>query len=324
MQLLAFSGYLGVEVFFVLSGFLIGNILHNMFANNFSWPQVRIFLKRRWFRTLPNYYLILLVNIAIAGYIGYDIAGLWRYFFFQQNFASPMLPFFTESWSLSIEEFAYLILPIALLMVRGRKRAAYLLVIVLLWSLPIIAKIFNHFTTENPSIDHWNVAVKSVVIFRLDAIFTGVIYSFIYCNFRRWWIRSSAHILALGLFLIGFLIFGIGQLGLLIGEYPFFWNVVYLPLTSVAVACFLPVLSGWLDAPSAFKTPVTFTSKISYSIYLLHYGVVLQLMRSQYEIDGAPTLSLILFTSIYFVLSFVLSGLLYRFYEFPMMNLRDT
>jgi peptidoglycan/LPS O-acetylase OafA/YrhL len=69
-QLLQLFGFFGVEIFFVLSGFLIGKILYQLYLKaDFSLATVFYFLKRRWFRTLPNYYLILLINILIAGYV---------------------------------------------------------------------------------------------------------------------------------------------------------------------------------------------------------------------------------------------------------------
>jgi len=117
-QLLQLFGFFGVEIFFVLSGFLIGKILYQLYLKeDFSLATVFYFLKRRWYRTLPNYYLVLLINIIIAGFIGYEMPQLWRYFFFLQNFKVSMLPFFTESWSLAVEEFAYVVLPFFIFMV---------------------------------------------------------------------------------------------------------------------------------------------------------------------------------------------------------------
>jgi peptidoglycan/LPS O-acetylase OafA/YrhL len=325
MQLLALSGYLGVEVFFVLSGFLIGNILYRMFLEKFTLSSTIIFLKRRWYRTLPNYYLILLVNIGIANYIGYEIAELWRYFLFLQNFAMPMLPFFTESWSLSIEEFAYVLLPLSLLLAASfnNRKVTFFNVVFVLWVVFILNKMYYHSNSEVLSMDQWNLAVKSVVIFRLDAILTGVLCSWLYWNYRRSWNALRRIFLGIGILMLIFLVFGVGILGLFIENYPFFWNVLYLPLTSIMVACFLPVLSTWRSTASALSLPVTFVSKISYSMYLLHYGVVLQLMKFQYHIDGATLTELVFFTAIYFAATIVLSCLLYRFYERPMMDLRD-
>ena len=117
-QFLQLFGFLGVELFFVLSGFLIGTIFYKLYLkDDFSIQSVFYFLKRRWFRTLPNYYLFLLLNTLIALYIGYSLIEWWKYLFFLQNFHTTMLPFFPESWSLSVEEFAYVGLPFSVLLV---------------------------------------------------------------------------------------------------------------------------------------------------------------------------------------------------------------
>ena len=89
----------GVELFFVLSGFLIGSILLKLVNDN---PQLKPtdllnFWKRRWFRTLPNYYLILLVNWIIVKYkiIDGNIEAFnWKFIFFLHNFAEPFQQFF--------------------------------------------------------------------------------------------------------------------------------------------------------------------------------------------------------------------------------------
>lgn len=52
-----FLGFLGVEIFFVLSGFLIGGILFRQDAYLAGSRGLIAFYLRRWFRTLPNYYL---------------------------------------------------------------------------------------------------------------------------------------------------------------------------------------------------------------------------------------------------------------------------
>jgi peptidoglycan/LPS O-acetylase OafA/YrhL len=59
------NGVDGVELFFVLSGFLIGSILIKKIEKEekFGLKSIMHFWKRRWFRTLPNYYLILFLNV---------------------------------------------------------------------------------------------------------------------------------------------------------------------------------------------------------------------------------------------------------------------
>jgi len=103
----------GVELFFVLSGFLIGTILIKIFEKNngLRTKEMISFWKRRWFRTLPNYYLILGVNVILVsnGIIKGDIEQFnWKFLFFLQNFNSYFTDFFWESWSLTIEEWFYI------------------------------------------------------------------------------------------------------------------------------------------------------------------------------------------------------------------------
>ena len=328
-QLLTLFGFFGVEIFFVLSGFLIGKILYQLYLkDDFSIATVFYFLKRRWFRTLPNYFLILLLNIIIASIIGYSLPSLWRYFFFLQNFKITMLPFFPESWSLSVEEFAYLVLPFfllffALLFKPKNKTRFFLLAVVSLILIFFCAKIYYQNTTTNTTIDQWNLSLKSVVIYRLDSIFIGVFCSWFYFNFTSFWQKSKQLLFVLGTLFFGFLFSGIGHLGLFIETHATLWNVFYLPFVSIAVACFLPFLSEWKEEKSVLKNPITFISIISYSVYLLHYSVVLQLMKYFIPLNSQNQFLLYTFVFVYMAITFLLSYLLYRFYEKPMMDLRD-
>ena len=328
--LLALSGFLGVEIFFVLSGFLIGRIIYRQFTeSDFDRNAVLYFLKRRWFRTLPNYFLILMVNLIIAFFLNYKVDGLWQYFFFLQNFSAPMLPFFTESWSLSVEEFAYVILPLSLLGAfalsnAANRRTRFLWVVLLLISIFLTTKIIYHANTANSTIDQWNLALKSVVIFRLDSIFIGVLAAWISVNFPGSWQRAAKILTVAGMAMIAFYTFGVGFLGLFIDRYPFFWNVVYLPLASVSIAFFLPVLSGWKTAKGVLKTPITFIALISYSMYLLHYGVVLQTMKHFVATENLTSTWRLVFTLVYIIVTIFFSALLYRYFEKPMTDMRPS
>ena len=127
----------------------------------------------------------------------------------------------------------------------------------------------------------------------------------------------------IGFGILFFLMFGIIPMNLTIEQNPFFWNVIYLPLTSFGFAFFFPFFSEWKVSNSWLKFPVEFTSKISYSIYLLHYSVILQLMKHFVDTTVLSTSERHFFTLIYLTITFLLSYILYRFYEKPMMNLRD-
>ena len=78
-------GFIGVELFFVLSGFLISNILIRDRFYLSSLNYKRQFIQRRWLRTLPNYFLFLLVNIAIYYLVLNSPVNWSSYFLFLQN-----------------------------------------------------------------------------------------------------------------------------------------------------------------------------------------------------------------------------------------------
>jgi peptidoglycan/LPS O-acetylase OafA/YrhL len=328
-QFLQLFGFLGVELFFVLSGFLIGTIFYKLYLkDDFSIQSVFYFLKRRWFRTLPNYYLFLLLNTLIALYIGYSLIEWWKYMFFLQNFHTTMLPFFPESWSLSVEEFAYVGLPFSVLLVTyllkpKQKKYAFIGVVIALILILFFSKYYYNATTSNTTLQQWNVSLKAVVWYRIDSIFYGVAMSWIALNHQSFWIKNKVNLAFIGTVMAVLMFMGVGYFRITIDQFPLFWNVLYLPLTSITLALFLPYLSEWRSTKLPFKSVIELTSKISYSIYLIHYGVVLQLMKHFFNTETLATYQLHLYTLVFLVITFGLSYLNYRFFERPIMNFRD-
>lgn len=321
-------GFWGVELFFVLSGFLIGSILYTIFVNeNFTLKAVFHFLKRRWFRTLPNYYLVLLLNILIAYFLGFSIENMGSYFLFLQNFASKSPAFFPESWSLSIEEFTYLLLPFSLFFVGlskvKNKSKVFLFVVVALILVFWLNKFYYHSKHTISNLLEWNLNLKSVLIYRIDAILMGVLAAWISLNFSEFWKKSKTIFAFIGFGILFFLMFGILPLDLTIEQNSFFWNVLYLPITSIAFAFLLPFFSNWKTFTNPILYPIELISKISYSIYLLHYSIILLLLKTYFDTSQMLDFERHLFTLVYLFITFLSSYLLYRFYEKPIMNLRD-
>ncbi|MGI4978660.1 MAG: acyltransferase family protein, partial [Janthinobacterium lividum] len=100
------AGVFGVELFFVLSGFLIGTLLVRAAATAPGWPGWRAFMLRRWLRTLPLYAAWIALMAVFwppaDGRLGWH---LLRYLTLTQNLAWPMPAdnWFGVSWSLAIE-----------------------------------------------------------------------------------------------------------------------------------------------------------------------------------------------------------------------------
>ncbi len=121
-----FPGWTGVDLFFVLSGYLItGIILRHGQTRGF----LATFYMRRGLRIWPIYYLTLFVLVAVNRYLPRpeSLAGLPYYLTYTQNLPlywrekAPDLPPFNHTWTLALEEQFYVIWP-ALLLLSGRRR----------------------------------------------------------------------------------------------------------------------------------------------------------------------------------------------------------
>ena len=92
----------GVTIFFVLSGFLIGRILLRTVAkDDFNGQMLVQFWIRRWFRTLPNYFAVLIFLVIAFNLLESPPPdGLIRYFLFSQNIACTHPKLSSIAWSL--------------------------------------------------------------------------------------------------------------------------------------------------------------------------------------------------------------------------------
>jgi peptidoglycan/LPS O-acetylase OafA/YrhL len=323
-----FSGFIGVELFFVLSGFLIGGSLHRVFLReDYNLKIIRNFLRRRMFRIMPNYFLVLIINIALFTYLGYDIVSPWKYFVFLQNFSCPMLPFFPESWSMSIKEIPYFIIPFVLLFLASvaktsKRDKLFLIMVLLLIALPMFAKWTYFLSHGKTTLPQWNIALRSVAIYRIDAVMTGVLFAWIRYNYGDFWKRSRYLLAVLSLLILTTLAVLVGFVKLSTQEYAFFYDVMFLPMISIAVAFMLPFFSEWKSAPPIIAGPVQFLGAVSYFVYLVHYSLVLFLMKHFIDTTGFSIWQLHAFTLSYLLITFTLSWLLYTYFEKPVLNFR--
>ena len=113
------GGWIGVDLFFVLSGYLISMLLFREFQFTGA-INVRRFLLRRGFKIWPAYYVLLIVTVSIFAIAGFPISWsklaasiffLQNYYFFDVNFLR--LGFY-HTWSLAVEEHFYIVLPLLL------------------------------------------------------------------------------------------------------------------------------------------------------------------------------------------------------------------
>jgi peptidoglycan/LPS O-acetylase OafA/YrhL len=316
----------GVELFFVLSGFLIGSMLIRIFekSETFKIKTIGKFWVRRWFRTLPNYYLVLLINILIVyfGIIPERFSHFsWKFFFFLQNFSGPFTDFFWESWSLSIEEWFYLLFPIILLvlylvlkLMKVQKKYIFLSAILTLLLVPLVLRIFiaSRFTVNDFFL---GTRIQKVVIYRLDSIALGLLAAYI----RRWypsfWHRSRN---------ISFLVGVVVCYVIIYIHWPsnlFFTKVFRIFIESFCCFLLLPKFESIRKGPKLLVRFFTHISLISYSMYLLNLAVISEVLCALFPPWGPHTAWALY--GVYWILVLICSTLLYKYYEKPMMDIRD-
>lgn len=315
----------GVSIFFVLSGFLIGGILiRTVHQSAFTGRDLLHFWIRRWFRTIPNYVLVL-TGLLVLTYLQHRSVGDFNmlYGIFLQNFAWPHPHFFPEAWSLTIEEWFYLGFPFTFFGLTrwwSNKDGAFLISTVLFLSVPLLLRVYHY---ENGiGIDDFDRNFRKILIFRLDSIMYGVLAAFLMAKKPEIWDKSRLVLLASGILMLGLMQYN-GLFGLF--RYP----PLNFNLESIICVCFLPYLSRLKSTSiKILDVAMIFISIISYSMYLLHLSPII--------LTGIPLLNRLLGRShlpvesvylanyaIYLVATFIGSYLLYTYFEKPTTQLRD-
>lgn len=321
--------YDGVSIFFVLSGFLIGGILIKIFnKNKVNWNLIGNFWIRRWFRTLPNFFLILFTLTALNFFFvkNFEISSIKWYFLFSQNLITEHPTFFPEAWSISIEEWFYLIVPIIIFsFIKLFKIAFNKSILLTALSIIILVTLHRYYRFETLNIENisWDLTFRKQVSTRLDSLMFGVIGAFISINYNKLWNKFKTP-----LFLIGIIIFVSLKYNLFgLDKFGFFHCVFSFSLISLATLFLIPFLASIKTGKGILYKSLTYISLISYSMYLINLTVVQLWILGNIDWSSLSDFSGYLYLSVryimYWVLTIVISIIIYKFFEIPIMNLRD-
>jgi peptidoglycan/LPS O-acetylase OafA/YrhL len=188
----------GIDIFFVLSGFLIGRILMLDLIDS-GTVHYRKFLVRRFCRIFPAYYLVLTSSVIAAAFVRFDlfyflygsldrhelVRTSWMNFVYVNNYLRPgnRGGVFSWGWSLCVEEHFYLILPPLLFALfrytspRTTRRVLYLATV-----LPLASRAVQYL--ENPRL-HLIDGFYYYSHNRFDEIFVGVLIAYFYVRHRE-------------------------------------------------------------------------------------------------------------------------------------------
>lgn len=321
-------GAVGVDLFFVLSGFLIGGILLKQIdQKRTKFADLITFWKRRWWRTLPNYFLMLLINIIIFYIFSKDLPEtIGSYFIFLQNFSTAQAGFFTESWSLSIEEYAYLFLPFFIycgfLFFKNRDHSVFIWATLAIIFVGLLLKLQFYLNADLSSQKNWSAMFRKVVIYRLDSIYTGFVLVYL---MRHWPIsfqRNKNRFIILGASTFVGMHLLIYVLKLQPETHLYFYVFMYLPLISISCALSFPFALG-MKRSKLFGGLIYFVSTRSYAIYLINFSAILLCFYYLVDFKSASLLFKIGICTLYLILTLGISNLVYTYFEKPILDYRD-
>lgn len=271
-----YYGWMGVDLFFVLSGFLIAR---QLFEAHRSGERLSIaeFYRRRAYRILPAYLCVLALYVLVPEWREYPyMASLWRFLTFTMNFGfSFSHRAFSHAWSLCVEEHFYLVLPLlAAVMMRRPSLVRTISVIgaVVVFGIGLRAWLVAHAPNEI-----WERAYYPSYT-RLDGLVAGVSLAAVHVFRPVWWRRmmEQAHaLLVAGAVCVGGVVWMFRGQDLGNNEGPARWGVIVgFPLLALGLSLITASAmsrNGWLaraQVPGAGMLAM-----LAFSLYLTHKPV---------------------------------------------------
>ena len=322
-------GWMGVDLFFVLSGYLIA---HPLLAGMVAGRELHLgrFYGRRALRTLPVFWFVLALCFLLPTYVGgKPPPPLWRFLTFTQNWKLPPGTAFSHAWSLCIEEQFYLVLPLLLLLGRSygrRKREAWLLLGGLI-TIGIVTRMMlwlNYGRLGMGFLADYYPNVYYGTACRADEFLPGVALAMLRNLHPALWQRLITHgqrNLLLGVAAVGLMFWGMHGHYFIDGYgYGFFMTVFGYSLVAMAfVLLVLAALSpaSWL---ARWHIPGAYTMAIwSYAFYLIHKPVAYMVQQAIKPLGVGDGVRLLVIT----LACLLASWLLHWCVERPFMVLRQ-
>lgn len=244
----------------------------------------------------------------------------WKFFVFMQNFNTYFTDFFWESWSLTIEEWFYILTPLLMVLYHktlGRALSKKWVVFAVLTTFLVLPLLYRIYISPEPVDPFWyDVKFRKVVITRLDAIIYGVLFAWL-----RFYYFKPYQKIATPLFVFGILLMYSVMAFARLAPQGFHAKTWYFSAVGLGAAMMLPLADRIKTCNNAFGRAVTHISLISYSMYLLNLSVVAQVIEANFWPQEGWN-ALMMYVTYWFVV-IGLSTLLYRYFEKPVMDLRD-
>ena len=317
-------GSLGVELLFVLSGFLLGQtLLRTIHEKRLStWKEVFSLLTKRWRRIVPAYYFFFFISAAVFPPFFPQALSHLHYFFFLQNFAWHMPGFYFQTWALGVLEFFYAFFTLSIFLCYKICRSTLLSFFIcmgLFWLGPFLLRAIC-LPLLGP--DEFRATIRLVMIYRLDAPVAGVVMAVLLREFPQvWnWLQHRAW--------VAILLFA-GTVAYYLAGFPLLYSnhwleILFYPAVCATIALMMPILWAWKENRSLPGRVISLISKVSYSIYISHVvAIVLAIYLLELLLNVASPTGFILYPACYGSV-LLMAWLSYRFVELPFVGSRDS
>ena len=318
-------GWVGVDLFFALSGYLIGNQIFAAMRSEggFSLPR---FYARRFLRTLPAFYFVVALYAFWPWFrMGLEMPPVWQFLTFVQNINLTPGTAFSHAWSLCIKEQFYVVLPalaIFIASLRGSLRWAWFAVVLAFGAgMAVRATMWQELVSGSaqPGLNYYKYIYYSTFC-RFDELVAGVALALLKNYHQDAWRRITRNgnaTLAAGVAVCAaaFWLFLDDREGFAI-------TVVGFPMLALGFA--LLILAALSERSVLRDTKVPGAGPLAlwaYAIYLTHKQIGMlarePLMELGYTPDSLVAIGVIM------LLSLLFGWLLYKLVETPFMTLRD-
>ena len=270
----------GVDLFFVLSGFLIGGILLDQ-RNTQNY--FKTFYLRRICRIFPLYFLWLILFIILDQTLSSSLQQHWQadtfaprypnwsYALFLQNFFIAKREIFgphwlESTWSLAVEEQFYLLAPLLIRFVPLRKLPYVLVSMILL--IPLL-RLYSY-------LYHPEVFVYVLLPYRADALLMGVLcaYWIRHERLRSWLEKNQGHLYpALVVLLVGMIYLSTGRINSRTSFEMVFLGYSWMPLFYTCLLLIVITAKNGIIAGTMRLSPLRNLGIIAYGIFLVHLAI---------------------------------------------------
>jgi peptidoglycan/LPS O-acetylase OafA/YrhL len=284
-------GWVGVDLFFVLSGYLIGGQLLTQLCRHERLRLGRFYV-RRALRIIPAYFTVLAVYFLLPALREFPtISPVWKFLTSVQNIGLGGGTAFSHAWSLAIEDQFYLLLPLVLLVVSRTARAAFALpVVIVAFGLLLRSYLAHHFPSSigGVSFRAYQLWIYYPTWTRLDPLVLRVSLAAVEQYRPSWWriLTSFAPWLWFPALLLIALALYMGE-GDILTVRACIWQ---LPCIAVGMAALLICSVSPRLPLSRIELPgAAFLASVAYSVYLSHKLVIHAILQLCSRLSLAPT-----------------------------------